>query len=221
MLLLIAILDFAFLPILPKNDIAAHIIQGVVLLIIVSVNIALGTIQEVKANKALDALQKSSSPKAKVIRDGKQVIISSSELVVGDIILLEEGAIVPGDIRLFQVNSLKIDESALTGESLAVVKDYTKVSNDKTPLGDRFDCAFSSTIITYGSAVGVVYATGMQTEMGKIATLLNTSTKTKELPPLKRKINHLTKVLTICAFSLLALMLVLNGVFYATHYYPN
>jgi Ca2+-transporting ATPase len=221
MLSIIAIVDFICLDFLPEENRLDHLIQGIVIFVIVFVNIGLATLQELKAEKALEALQKSSSPVAKVIRDGKQQIIATKDLVVGDIVLLEEGCIVPADLRLYETNSLKIDESALTGESLSVEKDATKNIDEKTALGDRVNYAFSSTIVTYGSGIGIVCAIGLKTEIGKIAVLLRTSNKNKDLPPLKKKINNLTKILTIFAFSLLALMIVLNIVLYFAHIYPD
>jgi len=221
MLGILAIVDFVMIPFLEKDMQSDHIVQGAVLLVIVVINIGLATFQEAKANSALEALQKASSPVAKVLRDGKVQTILSKELVVGDIVYLEDGVIVPADLRLFETNSLKIEEAALTGESLPVTKDSSKESSASTPIGDRANCAFSSTIVNYGSGIGIVSSIGMNTEVGKIAKLLNTSSKNKDLPPLKKKINKLTKVLTIVCFILLALMMILNFVFYMTDYYPS
>jgi len=154
------------------------------------------------------------TPVSKVLRDGKIQMVPTISLTVGDIVYLEEGNIVPADIQLLETNSLKIDESALTGESLSITKDANKLSDDSTPLGDRLNFAFTSTIVTYGSGYGVVKSIGMNTEMGKIANLLEQSSNKKELPPLKKKINKLTKVLTGFAFGLLVLLLVANIILY-------
>jgi Ca2+-transporting ATPase len=196
MLSIIAIVDFAFLPFLHEDQRLDHLIQGIVILVIVICNIALATFQEVKANNALESLQKTSSPTAKVLRDGKQQIVLTKDLVIGDIVLLEEGMIVPADIRLFEANSLKIEEAALTGESLPSEKDVSVVIDSTTAIGDRANFAFASTIVTYGSGIGIVSATGMNTEIGKIAKLLSSSGNKEDLPPLKKKINKLTKTLT-------------------------
>jgi Ca2+-transporting ATPase len=215
MLLIIVVINFVCVAagILPKNDIQSHIIQGVVIFVIVFVNILLSVMQEVKASKTLDALKKTCTQTAKVRRDGIVKQIPASELVIGDVVFLEDGIIVPADLYLIECNSLKIEEGALTGESLPSEKDETVNLESNVSVGDRINCAFSSTTVSYGSGVGVVFATGMNTEIGKIATLLNSSSK-KELPPLKQKINKLVNYLTIFAFSLLAIMILLNVVFY-------
>ncbi|MDR2568160.1 MAG: HAD-IC family P-type ATPase, partial [Mycoplasmataceae bacterium] len=221
MLSIIAIVDFAFLPFLHEDQRLDHLIQGIVILVIVICNIALATFQEVKANNALESLQKTSSPTAKVLRDGKQQIVLTKDLVIGDIVLLEEGMIVPADIRLFEANSLKIEEAALTGESLPSEKDVSVVIDSTTAIGDRANFAFASTIVTYGSGIGIVSATGMNTEIGKIAKLLSSSGNKEDLPPLKKKINKLTKTLTWFAFILLAVNAILNISFYFGNWYPS
>ncbi|MDR0340873.1 MAG: cation-translocating P-type ATPase [Mycoplasmataceae bacterium] len=216
MLTIIAIIDFVTLPFIGEAGMD-HMIQGIVILAIVIVNVGLSIFQESKASSALEALKNTASPSAKVMRDGKITIIPTTELVVGDIVYLEDGVIVPADLRLIETNSLKIEEAALTGESLPIEKNALKEIKENAALGDRVDSAFSSTIVTYGSGVGVVSAVGMKTEMGKIASLL-TDNKEEEVSPLKKKINSLTKTLTIFAFSLLVIMIVLNVSFYALKY---
>jgi len=155
-------------------------IIGVVML----VNATVGFIQEVKANDAMENLKKLTKPTAKVIRNGKAKIINAEEIVVGDIIVLEAGDSVPADIRLIESASLKIDEGALTGESVTAEKDI-EIINDEVTLGDRKNMAYMGTIVTYGRGKGVVVATGMNTEMGKIADLLH-KTKNEETPLTKR-----------------------------------
>jgi Ca2+-transporting ATPase len=187
-----------------------HLIQGIVIMAIVVVNVGLAIFQESKANNAIEALKKTASPTAKVLRNGKIQTIPTFDLVVGDFVYLEDGVIVPADLRLIETNSLKIEEAALTGESMPVEKDATKeISSTNVSIGDKINCAFSSTMVTYGTGIGVVIAVGTSTEMGKIANLLTTNTN-EETPPLKRKINSLTKILTIFAFSLLVIMIALN-----------
>jgi Ca2+-transporting ATPase len=220
MLLIIAIVDFIAAPFL-GNDMSSHIVQGGVIFVIVFVNIMLAVMQEIKASKALDALVKNFTPTSKVIRDGKVQTVLTKDLVIGDIVYLEDGVIVPADLMLIETNSLKIEEGALTGESLPVEKDASVITDEKTAIGDRVNFAFSSTIVTYGSGMGVVCAIGMNTQIGKIASSINEASKHKELPPLKKKINSLVKILTYVAFGLLALMLVMNCIFFVAHFYPN
>jgi Ca2+-transporting ATPase len=196
MLSIIAIIDFLSIIFLPPEVASDHIVQGCVIFAIVFVNVLLSTLQETKADKALDALEKTSSPTAKVLRDGKMCTVLSRDLVIGDLVFLEDGMIVPADLRLIETNSLKIDESALTGESLAAEKDCYAIIKPNASVGDKINCAFASTIVSYGSGLGVVSSIGMKTEVGKIAKLLSNDDKKVDLPPLKRKINKLTKTLT-------------------------
>ena len=169
-------------------------IDALVILAIVIINALIGSIQEDKAEKSLDALKSLSSPLANVLRDSKIVSVKSEELVVGDIVILEEGNIVPADIRLIESSNLKADESSLTGESVPVEKDSSLVLDESASIGDRKNCLFSSSHISYGRAVGVIYSTAMDTEVGKIATMLNES---DEPTPLQKKLNVLSKQLGI------------------------
>ncbi len=168
-----------------------EISDAVIIGVVVFMNAIVGIIQEGKAQKALDSLKKLTSPRAMVIRDGEKKDIPAAELVVGDLVCLEAGCQVPADLRLIQTNNLKVEESALTGESLPIEKDafFTatpKVSRagkvSQIPLGDRKNMAYMSTIITYGRGEGMVIATGMNTEIGKIAELITESKE--ELTPL-------------------------------------
>ena len=135
--------------------------EAVIMLVIVIANAIIGVVQEGKAQKALDALKKMSVLKATVIRDGETKEISSEELVVGDIVVLEAGKQVPADLKLLETARLMLDEKALTGESVAVEKDEKFVPNEKTGIGDRLDLAYMTTVVTYGRGIGEVCKTGM------------------------------------------------------------
>ncbi len=174
-----------------------EISDAVIILIVVLINATIGMIQESKAEQALEALKKLSSPYAAVRRDGHVMEIPASELVIGDIVILEAGRIIPADIRLISTVNLKIEESALTGESVPVDKDCSFVANNEIGIGDQINMAFSSTSVAYGRGEGVVVYTGMDTEIGKIATLINESSE--ELTPLQKRLNDLGKVLGILA----------------------
>ena len=149
-----------------------EMIEPFLILAIVLINAIMGVAQESKAEKALDALKNMSAPHARVIRDGVEKIIMSSELVPGDIIKLEAGDFVPADARLIKSVNLKSEESALTGESVPSEKFADVLVKENAPIGDRTNMVFSGCSITYGTAIAVVTATGMATEMGKIAGIL-------------------------------------------------
>lgn len=169
-----------------------------IILIVIILNTVVGVIQESKAEKALQALKDLSTPHAIVKRDGVIREINAEDLVRGDIVLLEAGAMVPADIRLLETANLQIEESALTGESVPVTKNANWGSMEGESLGDKKHMAFKSTLVTYGRGVGVVVATGMQTEVGKIASLLHAQQKV--ITPLQKKLNELGKFLAIGAF---------------------
>ncbi len=171
--------------------------EPVLILLIVVLNAIMGVLQENKAEKALDALKKMSSLRARVTRDGKEEMIDSAGLVPGDIIRLEAGDFVPADARLISSASLKSEESALTGESVPTEKDSEAQVDKKAPLGDRTNMVFSGCSITYGSALAVVIATGMNTEMGKIAGMLENESDTAT--PLQQKLYKLGRNLGIIA----------------------
>jgi len=173
--------------------------EPLLILLIVILNAIMGVMQESKAEKALDALKNMSAPHARVIRDGKETIIDASELVPGDIIKLEAGDFVPADARLLHSVSLKSEESALTGESVPSEKDAEAEVLENAPIGDRANMVFSGCTITYGTALAVVTATGMDTEMGKIANLLDSETETQT--PLQQKLAQLGKYLGIVALA--------------------
>ncbi len=174
--------------------VAGEVIDGAVILGIVVLNAVLGITQERKASNALAALKSMAAPRAKVIRDGKINVVDSKELVPGDIVVLESGDYVPADMVLFESINLKIDESALTGESVAVDKKLGVIELDAS-IGDRLNSAYMSTIVTYGRGKGVVVGTGMNTEMGKIATMLNETEDSKT--PLQEKLSSFGKMLGI------------------------
>ena len=176
-----------------------------IIIAIVIVNAFLSIYQEGKAEEAIAALQKMSSPKAKVIRDGDREEVDSNKLVPGDIIVLETGDIVPADLRLIESSNLKIDESSLTGESVAVEKHFDQVYDGKMEIGDRENLAYSSTIVTYGRGMGVVIETGHKTEIGKIATSI--ATVGDEQTPLQRKLAKLSKTLGILVIVICAVVM--------------
>lgn len=184
----------------PEGLADVFIIFGVVL-----INALIGTIQEMKAEKALEALKKMSAPTATVRRDGKIVEIPAENLVVGDIVILEEGRTVPADLRLIKSFSLKTDESSLTGESLPIEKNADCVLSSESGVGDRINEVFMSTPVVYGRGEGVVISTGMRTEIGKIASML--SNEGEEETPLQKKLAGLSKFLGILTIIIVILML--------------
>ena len=171
--------------------------EPALILLIVILNAVMGVVQESKAEKALDALKNMSAPHARVIRNGQEQIINASELVPGDIIKLEAGDFIPADSLLLESTSLKSEESALTGESVPSEKDANAIVEENAPIGDRANMVFSGCSITYGNATAVVVRTGMDTEMGKIANLLDDAGETQT--PLQKKLAKLGKYLGILA----------------------
>ena len=159
-----------------ENKGATEFIDTIIILFIVVLNAVLGVVQESKAENAMDSLKNMSQPYSKVLRDNQVVFVKTSELVVGDVVLLEAGDVVPADLRFIETVSLKCDESMLTGESIPVSKNADLVLDEKTALGDRRNMGFSSSVVTYGRGKGIVVATGQDTEIGKIAGMLNRNT---------------------------------------------
>lgn len=182
--------------------------EPLLILLIVIANAVMGVVQENKAEKALDALQNLSAPHARVLRDGKELRIEAAQLVPGDIIHLEAGDFIPADARLLQSSSLKSEESALTGESVPSEKDADTVLPAGSAIGDRTNMVFSGCSITYGTAVAVVTATGMQTEMGKIANLLEQAKETQT--PLQIKLAQLGRILGVVALACCAVIFVIG-----------
>lgn len=185
-----------------------ELFEPALIVLIVILNAVMGVMQESKAEKALDALKNMSAPHARVIRDGEEKIVDASELVPGDIIKLEAGDFVPADARLLHSAGLKSEESALTGESVPSEKDAEAVVDKKAPLGDRSNMVFSGCSITYGTAVAIVTATGMDTEMGKIAGLLDGESDGQT--PLQRKLAQLGKYLGIVALAACTIIFVVG-----------
>lgn len=185
-----------------------ELFEPILILVIVVLNAVMGVYQEGKAEKALDALKNMSAPHARVIRDGQESIVDASNLVVGDIIRLEAGDFVPADARLIYSVGLKSEESALTGESVPSNKDYSAKIGADAPLGDRSNMVFSGCSITYGTATAVVVATGMDTEMGKIAGLLEGEEDTQT--PLQKKLAGLGKYLGFMALGACAVIFVVG-----------
>jgi len=171
-----------------------HKIDSVVILAIVLMNAVIGFVQEYRAEKAMSALRKLAAPKAKVLRDGKIKIIPASEIVPGDIILLEAGDKVPADARLIECANLRVDESMLTGESVPVFKDVRDIKR-KCPLAERVNCVFMDTIVVHGSGKAIVFSTGQNTEIGKIAKAI-AQAETKETP-IQKKMAEIAKWLGI------------------------
>ena len=167
------------------------------ILVIVILNAVIGVIQELKAQKSLESLKNLSAPHSKVIRDGKLQDLESKYLVPGDIVVLETGDYVPADLRLIEAVNLKTQEAALTGESLPVEKTTEKIDKEDIGIGDRLNQAFSSSLVTYGRGKGIVVSIGMQTEVGKIATMLDSVDDSET--PLSRRLEALGKTLGIAA----------------------
>lgn len=176
--------------------------DAIIIGVVVLLNAVVGMIQEGKAQRALESLKKLVSPKAFVIREGTLQEVEASTLVVGDLVQLEAGCQVPADLRLVESTNLKAEESALTGESLPTDKSAAFIGQEGMPLGDRRNIVYMSTIITAGRGLGLVIATGMDTEIGKIAALINEG---KEEPtPLQKRLGDLGKVLSILSLLLCA-----------------
>ena len=171
------------------------VIECVIIIAIVVINAIMSIIQEGRAEDSVAALQKMSSPEATVIRDGQRKHVKAEDLIPGDIVVLETGDIIPADMRLIESSNLKIDESSLTGESVAVEKDANFTTSEDVGIGDRENYVHSSSIVTYGHGIGLVATTGEETEIGKIATSLD-SVEDKDTP-LQRQLKSLSKVLAI------------------------
>ena len=169
--------------------------DSIVIIAIVIINATLGIIQEGRAEKALEALKKMASPNAKIIRESQLTTMPANTLVPGDIVILEAGDIIPADLRLVESSNLKIEEASLTGESVPVEKHANSIFDDEVPLGDRNNMAYMSTVVTYGRGKGVVVGTSTNTEIGKIAELIQTFED--ETTPLQKKLDQLGKYLGI------------------------
>ena len=191
---------------------AAAVISGLIgdfkdtiaIVAIVALNAAIGFVQEYRAERAIEALKAMAAPTATVLRDGSTAVIPAAELVPGDIVLLEAGGIVPADLRLLEAASLKVDEAALTGESVPVEKSTEPLPKETLPINDRKNMAYKSTIVTYGRGSGVVVASGMATEFGKIATLLQGAGDVKT--PLQKRLAHFGRRLAVAVLAICAIV---------------
>ena len=182
--------------------------DAAIILFVVLMNAAIGLIQEGKAQKALDSLKKLTSPHAIVIRDGVKKQIPAAEIAVGDLVCLEAGCQVPVDMRLTETESLKIEESALTGESVSVEKNASFQASCDIPIGDRHNMAYMSTIVTYGRGKGIATATGSDTEIGRIASMIQQ--EKEEATPLQKRLGELGALLSILSLLLCALLFVIG-----------
>ena len=191
--MIVVLIAAALISILAAKEYA----NGLLIILIVVVNAILGVAQEEKAEKTLESIKALSSPHVTVLRENQESVIDVKDLVVGDVVLLVAGDYVPADVRIIESINLKIDESALTGEAVPVEKVSTSLEGDDIPLGDRINLGFMSTVVTYGRGKAVVADIGMQTEMGKIATLLNETES--DTTPLQKNIGKLGKTLAIIA----------------------
>ena len=185
--------------------------EAAVIFIIVIVNAVIGVVQEKKAQSSLEALRNMSAPTARVLRQGEESVIPASELVVGDVVMLGDGDMVPADLRLIDSANLKVQEASLTGESLPSEKEAEDLLSEDCPLGDRRNMAYASAIVTYGRATGVVVATGMNTEVGNIAGMLDNQNDTDT--PLKRKLNAVGKTLTVVGLLVCALIFTIGALY--------
>lgn len=202
--------DFLVLILIAASIISAFLgeaVDSIAILIIVILNAVLGIVQETKAEKALAALKQMSAPNSKVLRNETLMSIPARELVPGDIVLVEAGDRIPADLRMLETYSLKVEEASLTGESVPVEKIASPIDGD-VPLADRTNMAFMSTLVTYGRAKGIVVETGMQTEIGKIANMLQTGEK--EVTPLQRKLADFSKTLGFACLAVCTLVFFLG-----------
>ncbi|NLW01484.1 MAG: calcium-transporting P-type ATPase, PMR1-type [Clostridiales bacterium] len=188
-----------------------EITDSIIIMLIVILNAILGVVQEYKAEQSLEALKRMASPAAKVIRDGNPDVIPASQLVVGDVVILETGELIPADIRLGQTSNLKIEEAALTGESVPVEKISETLDKEDLSVGDRLNMAYSGSIVTYGRGRGIVIGTGMNTEMGKIAEMIQTGEDMTT--PLQKRLDVLGKGLATAALGICAVIFIV-GILY-------
>ena len=185
-----------------------EISDALIILLVIIINAVIGVIQESKAEKALDALKELSTPKALVKRDGSLKEILSEDIVPGDIVTIDAGRYIPGDLRLIDTANLKIEESAFTGESVPSEKDASFLPYKEIPIGDQNNMAFMSTLATYGRGVGVVVGTGMNTEIGKIAKMIEQ--EENDETPLQKKLSELGKILGFLAVGICILIFIIS-----------
>lgn len=183
-------------------------VDAIIILLVVVLNSVIGVVQEYKAEKAIEALQKMTTPKSLVKRDGEIKEISSEQIVPGDIIIIDAGRYIPADLRLIESANLQIEESALTGESVPSNKNADDIyDNPKTPIGDMTNMAFMSTLATYGRGEGVVVGTAMETEIGKIAKILDEDND--DMTPLQKRLDELGRILGFLALGICALIFII------------
>lgn len=185
--------------------------EAIVIFTIVIVNAVIGIVQEKKAQSSLEALRNMSAPTARVLRQGEESVVPASELVVGDVVMLSDGDMVPADMRLIDSANLKVQEASLTGESVPIEKEAEDILPEDCPLGDRSNMAYTSSIVTYGRAAGVVVATGMNTQVGNIAGMLDEQDDLDT--PLKRKLNAVGKSLTIVGLAVCVLIFAIGALY--------
>ena len=184
------------------------ITDTIIILIVVIVNAIIGVTQESKAEKSLEALQKLTDHASKVVRDGEVKVVPAKELVPGDIVVLDTGDYIPADLRIIEAVNLQSQESSLTGESVPVEKISKKIDGEDVGIGDRINMLFSSSLVTYGRGKGIVVETGMTTEVGKIAGMLNNTTEQET--PLQKKLNKLGKTLGIAAIIICVVIFIIG-----------
>ncbi|MDR0751545.1 MAG: calcium-translocating P-type ATPase, PMCA-type [Christensenellaceae bacterium] len=202
--LLLAALVSAVLAIVEKQY--QDLVEGALILLIVIINAIIGVVQESKAEASMEALKNLNKPFAKVLRDNLAMKIKSEEIVPGDVVILEAGDVVPADIRLFECASLKVEEAALTGESVPSEKGIDVLENPEAPLGDRFNMCYGTGIIHFGRGAGVAVATGMNTEVGKIADMLNE--KDESQTPLQIQLAKTAKTLSLLVLVIAAIIFI-------------
>ena len=185
--------------------------EAAVIFAIVVLNAVIGILQEKKAQSSLEALRNMSAPTARVLREGEESVVPAAELVAGDVVLLGDGDMVPADLRLIDAANLKVQESSLTGESLPAEKDADALLPEAQTLGDRSNMAYATAIVTYGRAAGVVVSTGMDTEVGRIAGMLEHQDELDT--PLKRKLHAVGKTLTIAGVIVCVLIFVIGALY--------
>ncbi|MBI3779450.1 MAG: HAD-IC family P-type ATPase, partial [candidate division NC10 bacterium] len=193
---------------------AAAVVSGVIgeakdavaIVAIVVLNAVIGFVQEYRAERAMEALKAMAAPTALVLREGETIVVPAEEVVPGDIVLLEVGAIVPADLRLLEVAQLRVEEAALTGESVPAEKTTETLRDETLPIGDRKNMAYKGTVVTYGRGSGVVVATAMETEFGKIAALLQKAGEIKT--PLQKRLGSFGQRLAVAALAICAIVFV-------------
>lgn len=191
------------------SAIVGEISDAIIILFVIFINAIIGVIQESKAEKALEALKNMSTPKALVKRDGQIIEVSSEEVVVGDIVVIDAGRYIPADLRLIETANLKIEESAFTGESVPSEKNSNIIAEENNvPIGDQHNMAFMSTLATYGRGLGIVIATGMNTQIGKIAKMLDA--EEENITPLQKKLAQLGKILGFMAVGISIIMFIVS-----------